>query len=127
MLFPTIMLSEIFFTNIITQDGIRVDYYCRFYDIVEPCCVLADGLPITDVADVKANCSCGVKNYHVCNEFYATGSQDVVRLILFWWFMMFMNQHIFDRWCVTTAQMLCGCLFKLDFWCIHQALIQYVW
>ena len=36
-----------------------------------------------DVANVKANCSPGVENYHVCDICYVTGSQDVIRLILF--------------------------------------------
>ena len=36
-----------------------------------------------DVAAFKANCSPGVENYHVYERSYVTGSQDVIRLILF--------------------------------------------
>ena len=36
-----------------------------------------------DMATVKANCSPGVENYHVCDRCYVTGRQDVIRLILF--------------------------------------------
>ena len=48
-------------------------------------------LPIIGVADVRAKCSSGVKNHQVYDEYYVTGSQDVVWLIFFWWFMMFEN------------------------------------
>ena len=40
-------------------------------------------LPMIDVTTVTANCNAGVKDYHVCDRCYFTGSQDVVRLILF--------------------------------------------
>ena len=35
------------------------------------------------VAAVKANSSPDVEDYHICDSCYVTGSQDVIRLILF--------------------------------------------
>ena len=52
-------------------------------------------LPVIDVADVKANCSSHVKNYHVCDRSHVTGSKDVIRLILF-----FMIHDIREPTCV---------------------------
>ena len=51
-------------------------------------------LPIAGMLDVRAMCSFGVKNYHVCYQFCATGSQDVVWLILVWWFLMLKKQCV---------------------------------
>ena len=41
----------------------------------------------------------------------STSRQDVIELILVWWFMMLKNQIVFDRY-VTRTKMY-GCLFKL--------------
>ena len=40
---------------------------------------------------------------------------------------MLKNQHVCDRCCVTRTKMLCGCLFKFEFWLVHQHLIPYMW
>ena len=67
-------------------------------------------LPVIDVATVKANCSPGVQNYHVCGRCYVAGSQNVIRLILFavvhgvrepaWMWQVFCHQnlilHLYD-------------------------------
>ena len=48
-------------------------------------------LPVIDASDVKAICSSDVKNHHVSDRCYVTWSQDVLWLILFWFFMMVKN------------------------------------
>ena len=40
-------------------------------------------LPMIDVAAIKANCSSGIENYHLCDRCYATGSHDVIRLVFY--------------------------------------------
>ena len=39
--------------------------------------------PVIDVIVFKATCNPGVGKYHICESFYVTGNQDVIRLILF--------------------------------------------
>ena len=62
-------------------------------------------LPNIGVADVTAKCSSGVKNYHVCDICYVTGTQDVIRMILFIVVHGVREQHVCTRWCVTRTNM----------------------
>ena len=61
-------------------------------------------LPSFDVATIKANCGPGIENYHICDRHYVTESQDVVKLIFLFWFMVLENLHVCDRCFITKSQ-----------------------
>ena len=92
-------------------------HYCIVYWQME--------LPIVGMADVEVMCSSVVMNYYVYDRYYVTENQNVVWLILLWWFLMLENNHVCDSFCVTGAKIFCGCLFKLEFWWVNQHLILY--